>query len=310
MSNMKSSKGNAKKSENSLRLRDLAKNVTFTPFPRLPIELRCQIWRTSWETDTIGPYDLTVHDRHRREPVVGHENKLPISSQVNQESREETMKMYGRVPNSPVYIFHSVINYKIDRLELDCTYKLLCPSMTREHFHRLERVTLRTSEVAIDAFYNAPDSSESEGSDTESAEAENPTTTSYKTLGNFFYYPKKKYFAALRDLHIRIPFNLLDISDMREDMRNSYRPMLFRNKGSGGVHIEPYTVKGYCHGFRVRFLRHSEITHLGEGEPAEEHQEWLDFIGETLWMTFSPECWLAKDRVAGFRTKQKHHQLL
>ncbi|KAK7959180.1 uncharacterized protein PG986_004034 [Apiospora aurea] len=295
---MKNAKGNEKKSSNCLRLRDAAKGTNFMLFPELPIELRRQIWRATWEPDVIGPYDLVTRDRRSYEPMIGLDYKPSITLQVNKESREETLRVFIKVPDSKVYIFRAFMNVKTDHLELDCTYKLLCPSMTREHFRRLERLILRTSEVADDLWYT-PDESD-----------EVSKASGYKTLGNFFHYPKKMYFDTLRELYMSVPFNLLDTSEMREEMRQSYRPILFRYKGSGGVHIEPVTVKGYCHGFRIRFLWHSEAARYGDGEPAEKHQAWLDFVGESLWNTFKPEEWLAEDRAGGYLKRRRDHQLV
>ncbi|KAK8054620.1 hypothetical protein PG994_009687 [Apiospora phragmitis] len=249
-------------------------DAEFKPYLRLPHELRLKIWRATWEPEVIGPYDLTTCSRYKYEPIIELDYKLPITSQVNHESREETLRKYERVPNSSTYIFRAFMNPEIDRHSVDCMYKLLCPSMTRAHFLRTEQMILETTEVANDPFYDAYPSPEAIG---------------YKTLGNFLFYAKKKYFATLRELHIDVPQKFLDTSEIREDMRHSYRPMLFRSKDKGGVHIEPVAKDDYCHGFRIRFLGQSNVALLGDGEPAEQHEPWLFFLSGKVSGTHSAQ---------------------
>ncbi|KAK7995033.1 hypothetical protein PG990_013806 [Apiospora arundinis] len=287
----------SKQALKDLELLEAAKTAQFLPFSRLPVELRCQIWRATWEPDSVGPNDLKVHDRHRYEPIHGIVSKLPVTSLINQESRAETLRLYKLVPDTAVYTFRAYINYQIDAFELDCIYKPLCPSMTREHFHKVQRLTLQTAAVPDEGVYEDDLSPEGIG---------------YKTLGNFIHYAKTRYFASLRYLSICIPTMSLAIEDVRDDMRHSIcRPLLFRSKDGGALRFKPMLLRpDYLDGFQVSFLSKSEATHLGDGQPSEQHQAWLELVGVILWETTNPESWLKQDGVKEYATRRQHHQLL
>ncbi|KAK7993857.1 hypothetical protein PG989_007238 [Apiospora arundinis] len=286
-----------KQASKELDLYEAAKTAQFLPFSRLPLELRLQIWRATWEPDSVGPYDLTTHDRQRYEPIYEIVSKLPITSRVSQESRKETLTMYKMVPNTSVYIFRAYMNYHIDAFELDCIYKSLCPSMSREHLRQVERLTLRTSAVPDEGFYDADLS---------------PEDISYKTLDNFLYYAKPRYFASLRHLSICLPTMALSIDEVRDDMSQSIcRPLLFRTKNGEALRFKPMLHRPhYLDGFQVSFLSKNEAAQLGDGQPAEQHQAWLELVGVTLWDTVKPESWLEQDGATDYQTHQQHHQLL
>jgi hypothetical protein len=76
----------------------------FTLFPKLPIELRLMIWQAAFPR--VQPFNLNVLDNYResshwldgkmhiKEWNTQHNTPLPITLQVSQESRVETLKHY------------------------------------------------------------------------------------------------------------------------------------------------------------------------------------------------------------------------
>ncbi|KAK6836321.1 hypothetical protein PG987_006816 [Apiospora arundinis] len=286
----------ARENLEQLRLLEAAKTAQFLPFCRLPLELRCQIWRATWEPDSVGPHDLTTPDSRRYEPICGNVSKLPITSQVNQESRKETLMMYQMIPNTSVYIFRAYMNYQIDAFELDCIYRPLCPSMSREHVHKAQRLHLQTAAVPDEGFYD---------------DDLTPEMISYKTLGNFLHYTKAQYFGSLRHISISVPTMVLAIDEVRDDMGHSIsRPLLFRTKNGEALRIEPVLKRpNVLDGFRLSFLDKKEAGQLGDGQTVEQHQAWLELIGVTLWDTINPESWLEQDGMEDYLTQKQHHQL-
>ncbi|KAK6836320.1 hypothetical protein PG987_006815 [Apiospora arundinis] len=287
--------------ENSEQLQQLGSGNTaqFLPFPRLPIDLRRQIWRATWEPRAIWPYDLVLNlrDRQTRGPRYGYVAWMPITSQVNQESREETLKMYHKIADSSYFQFKAFINYHLDTVMLDGLFSS-CHSLNRAHLHRVENLSLGSLSRTPDVFRQ-------NGMRTEDA-------VSYQTLGNFIYYAKARYFPSLRYVYIHTRWHFFNIADLRQELIRSVRPLMFRTKDEGALYIGPVVQLGQVVGFLMHFMNKKEAAHVdvADIEPAKQHQVWLDFIGVALWDTFRPQAWLAADGLTVYRRKRRSHKLL
>ncbi|KAK7911652.1 hypothetical protein PG985_014133 [Apiospora marii] len=293
-----------------LRLIEAAKDAQFMPFPRLPVELRCKVWRATWEPQVIWPNGLiTSPRRDEMELRVGGITALPISARVNHESREETLRHYNRVPNSPVFVFRAYINPKIDEIHLNCSYKPLCPTMSRAHFDRLEHLTMTTR------FENGPINDLANFRVPEYAftnPSPDPEWVKHRTLGNFLFYVQNRYFPKLRTLTViwrKYQLYLEEIPANWGDSLNAAR--LFRSKDNGrGLYVVPLFRGDTFGGFRVHFLKKNEVARYGDWEPAAKRSAWLEAVGVALWAIMRPESFLDEDGVTDYRTQQQHHQLL
>jgi hypothetical protein len=82
-----------------------------SPLPYLPPEIWLQIWKDSWEPRIISP------DRMRLKPWLSPSSKyfrpLPVTSAINHQSRQETLKCYEQMPSS-YYGLPQYCNYDID----------------------------------------------------------------------------------------------------------------------------------------------------------------------------------------------------
>jgi len=93
--------------------RKLFPGKSFTLFPKLPLELRRQIWRATFEPRHV---DLSIHECNHSnrlihesfEPVLPY---IPIALSVNRESRTEALQYY-------CYIFDNYANTSLEPIEL------------------------------------------------------------------------------------------------------------------------------------------------------------------------------------------------
>ena len=247
-------------------------------------------------------------------PILESGSKLPISSQVNKESRAETLRHYQKGFGSSSHPFRSYINPELDRLHLLCEYTPLCVQINPEHFNKLKQVAITTSFVSEDtnsvlrfsafkfAYYKSstPD----------------PEEVTHRTLGNFLFYVQSRYFPQLRSLDVRFCGTCPHTEDIREEMLHSLkRTLLFRRKDGRGLYIEPITQEGWGYtelsGLRIRFLEKREDTDFpGDCERAAGHEAWLECVGVTLWVIMGPESVLDKNHEFNYRIQQRDHQLL
>ncbi|KAK8001151.1 hypothetical protein PG991_013373 [Apiospora marii] len=89
----------------------------FQPFSRLPTELRLKIWRANWEPKAIWPQNALYAPGDPGYPPP--QANLPVTARINQESRDETLRMYRKISHMGLHIFRSYFNIKIDTLHLD-----------------------------------------------------------------------------------------------------------------------------------------------------------------------------------------------
>ncbi|KAK6860429.1 hypothetical protein PG995_004065 [Apiospora arundinis] len=306
----------------------------FKPFSRLPVELRLKIWRATWTSKEIWQKEFLVKedDHHQYSQAYKDvrpglpEGNLPVTAWVNQESREETLRVYRKIPGTDFWSFDSYFNMEIDSLRLFSCTRRICSTLTPSHLLGVQRLTIDS------CFYwswwgNFIDTWDMEWFKTTYCEHERPE---YMTIENLLHYFKTQYMPSLTYLRMQghcIPFMIEeDGKDMvREDMRDSLRPLFFRYKeGAGGLQIVPLiTVEPVCNPvfqpdrwWIVKTLVGFEILFLGsrkdedQYEPAAKHQTWLEFISINLWTALKPEAFLDEDGINGYLTDRQEDYLL
>lgn len=91
----------------------------FTLFPKLPLEIRCMIWRYTFPGPRlvslveIIPKGWTLAAAHALN--TAYDIKLPIALQINMESRQETLRSYYVVRYKCLNMVRLILNPNIDR---------------------------------------------------------------------------------------------------------------------------------------------------------------------------------------------------
>ncbi|KAK8062893.1 hypothetical protein PG997_014990 [Apiospora hydei] len=269
-------------------------DAEFKLFSRLPVELRLKIWRATWTPKNIGPEKTSGWDYEIRQSKPW--AKLPVTAIVNQESREETLRVYRKIVCSYPHVIDSYFNPEIDRLCFELI-ESLCPDMDPAQFLTVQKLSLSTYIYYEDWDY--PESG----------------LHGYKTFENFLHHVKESYLPSLREirleLHSRLNFDIypLQIEQVREDMRDSICAKHFfryKEEGTGGVQIIPRHEDGRLMGFEILFLNQREAVYVtGEAELAAKHRAWLEFVGIALWNVLEPEAFLKKDRIDNYLVDQQ-----
>ncbi|KAK8851186.1 hypothetical protein PGQ11_013665 [Apiospora arundinis] len=308
----------------------------FNLFSRLSVELRLKIWRATWTSKEIWQKACLVkeYDHHQYSQAYKDvrpglpDGNLPVTAWVNQESREETLRVYRKIPGTDFWSFDSYFNMEIDSLRLFSCTRRICSTLTPSHLLGVQRLIIDS------CFYwnwGGTFTDDDEWDDkwfrTSYCEHDQPE---YITIGNLVHYFKTRYMPSLSYLRMQghcIPFRIEDDGKelVREDMRDSLRPLFFRYKeGAGGLQIVPlitvepdrYLFLEPDRWFIVKELDGFEILFLGsrkdeeQYEPAAKHRTWLEFISIILWTALKPEAFLDEDGINGYLIDRQEDYLL
>ncbi|KAK8036136.1 hypothetical protein PG993_008750 [Apiospora rasikravindrae] len=213
-----------------------------------------------------------------------------------------------------------LFNKEIDFLRLYSCTRRICSTLTSTHLRGVQRLTVATC-FHWNWAHNFNDGwdlywfKESYGAH---------SRPEHRTIGTLLHYFKARYLPDL--VHLKLEqhdgpgFELGALANVREDLRDSIRPLFFRYKeGAGGVEIIPLVeadiipetypprykrILSMLKGFEIFFLGPGETSCL-LAEPAAKHQVWLETVGITLWDVFAPHYFMDKDGINGYATDRQ-----
>ncbi|KAK8062895.1 hypothetical protein PG997_014992 [Apiospora hydei] len=126
----------------------------FKPFPRLPIELRLKIWRATWIPKEVWPKKCLflaeteyghIYNQTHGEVSSPPDGSLPVTARVNQESRNETLRMYRKIPSTDCWAFCSFFNQEIDFLRVySCARRICSSTLNPTHLLGVRRLIIAT----------------------------------------------------------------------------------------------------------------------------------------------------------------------
>ncbi|KAK8062897.1 hypothetical protein PG997_014994 [Apiospora hydei] len=258
----------------------------FTPFPRLPAEIRCKIWQAACTPRRFSssPCDATrkwTRKGYRR--VVA---PLPATARVNQEARAETLRVYSKIPNTTSsWDISGFINYEVDTMTFSC----YGPSYSARELpwailQNLQRITIVPKCWVFGC---------------------QPTRTDLNTFDNFLCYVATRYFPKLRELDIDLSPQLERggksfLSAPRRaapGMSCSFRPLFFRTVDGHGLQFLPTTnYWGGWDSIKILIMEKHEADRYGDGKDPSKHKVFIDHLGLCLWHVFLPGGFLLDDQ--------------
>ncbi|KAK7953288.1 hypothetical protein PG988_013982 [Apiospora saccharicola] len=282
----------------------------FKPFSRLPLELRLKIWRASWKPKAIWPeHTLYEYDGgHAYPPPYAN---LPVTAWINQESRNETLRLYRKISRMGYCIFDSYFNVKIDDLHLDACTVPICTAFNHIKKFKIQRLAVSTCVNMPENVYFKRDITSHDAYMVDSHTLDpygRPDVVKHKSLENFLRCVMRPHFPSLRYLKIDWHSEPIFIEAIQGEIGGSLPPVLFRyREGAGGFHIVPLLEsKGYLRGFEILFLGPRELASFpGKVKRAARYAGWLEFVGLALWNVLSPEYDLFSDYIVGFLEEQQ-----
>ncbi|KAK8859789.1 cyclin-like f-box protein [Apiospora arundinis] len=262
----------------------------FKLFALLPTEIRLQIWRASWIPKKIWPSGSWFIKDKDHSYLPPHTN-LPITAWVNQESRQETLRMYCRFASSGFWQFDSFFNPKIDHLCLDSCHMPVCPAMQQvKETLKVERLEIST---CVDLSYGSCDEScvFYKGFDTELDMEDYMGTCGFcmsyrnvlegrKTLGNMLTLMKSQWLPSIRYLKLETHLESTYLGDIHQDVRDSVGPVFLPGTNAAeGVLIFPLLEgRDYLKGFEALFLGPHEVACMD--------RKLLPRAGGLVWMEY------------------------
>ncbi|KAK8036138.1 hypothetical protein PG993_008752 [Apiospora rasikravindrae] len=268
----------------------------FHPFPKLPIELRFQIWHDTWIPACVDLWHLGKQ-RYRGLAHIA-TRLLPASAHVNHESREETLREYYKIPDTPALEFRACINYDLDTLSVDrytgCAAEF--PDNIFSNFKRMD-IQLFLMHKYHDWHHPTPATILERWIRDEDIFAHRPD---YETLDNFVRYVWRRYFPSLQQIKLELyaPFVRFPIfSRIHPDIVASLHPFFIRTLDGRGLEFLPG-----IHGERqwkameIRVVGEDEAAGRDDAERARDHQGLLNYLTLCLWHVFAPNNFLKGDR--------------
>ncbi|KAK8001148.1 hypothetical protein PG991_013370 [Apiospora marii] len=269
-------------------------SCTFHPFPRLPAELRCQIWQNTW---IPGNMDLWASGSPMyRDWNEGRARLLPVSAHVHQESRSETLRKYYIIPNTPEYEFRACVNFELDTLFID-RFTGYASEFPENIFQKFERMKIEM--FLMHRFHDWHHPTPTVVPNLWITEAYFPTDRpDHETFDNFVRYVVRRYFTSLQEIEFRLDDSpqvpRLDFMD--PDIALSLRPLFIRTSDGQGVEFLPSIKINRWHSTKIRFVGKREADGREDAESAEDHQVFLKYLSLCLWHVFAPDDFLKGDR--------------
>ncbi|KAK7953284.1 hypothetical protein PG988_013978 [Apiospora saccharicola] len=254
----------------------------FTPFPRLPPEIRCKIWKAACPPRSFPTSIAEISGGRDDGRLIA---PLPAAARVNQEAREETLKVYSAIPRTFLWYMTGFINYEVDTVRFDC-FHAASPAFEYPTalLQNLQRITIVPKCWEVGCLPNGAD---------------------FKTFDNFLLYVAVKYFPSLRevdiDIHPQIERGRWSFLSApcraAQYMSRSLRPLFFRTADGHGVKFLPTTnYWGGWDAMKILIMEEKEAARIGGGDNRSEHRAFLDYMGLCLWHVFQPGGFLYNDR--------------
>ncbi|KAK7959176.1 uncharacterized protein PG986_004030 [Apiospora aurea] len=268
----------------------------FHAFPRLPAEIRSQIWHDTW---TPAHVDLWHLGKQRyNECISSGTRPQPASAHVNHESRGEMLRKYYKIPDTPVLEFRACVNFDLDTLRVN-RYTGRATEYPENIFSKFKRMEIQMFLMFRyhDWHHSTPATIPERWIRDEDIYADRPD---YETLDNFLRYVWRRYFSSVEEikLELEVPFVRFQVfSRIHPDIVQSLRPFFIRTPDGRGLEFLPdLHGKRQWKAMTIRVVGEDDVSGRDDVERAQDHQRLIKYLTLCLWHVFAPNDFLRGDQ--------------